>query len=73
MYHIRNNAESAVRNLLRDVAKKLGTNTLSATEHLDDGTPACSPLYFSGIHSHLSTDLSPGRDKRGRWLRCIRL
>jgi 5-oxoprolinase (ATP-hydrolysing) len=46
MYHIRNNAESSVRNLLRDVAKKLGTNTLSATDHLDDGSPACSlPLH----------------------------
>ncbi|KAH9965303.1 Hydantoinase B/oxoprolinase [Russula dissimulans] len=41
MYHIRNNAESAVRNLLCDVAQKLGTNILSATDHLDDGTPIC--------------------------------
>jgi 5-oxoprolinase (ATP-hydrolysing) len=46
MYHIRNNAESSVRNLLRDVVKKLGTNTLSATDYLDDGSPACSlPLH----------------------------
>jgi 5-oxoprolinase (ATP-hydrolysing) len=44
MYHIRNNAESSVRNLLRDVAKKLGTNTLSAVDYLDDGSPVCSPL-----------------------------
>ncbi|KAI9511991.1 cytoplasmic protein [Russula earlei] len=41
MYHIRNNAERAVRNLLHDVAKKLGTNTLSAIDYLDDGTPIC--------------------------------
>lgn len=42
MYHIRNNAESSVRNLLRDVAKRLGTNTLSAVDYLDDGSPVSS-------------------------------
>jgi len=44
MYHIRNNAESSVRSLLRDVARKLGTNTLSAVDYLDDGSPACPSL-----------------------------
>jgi hypothetical protein len=43
MYHIRNNAESSVRNLLRDVAKKLNTNILRAVDYLDDGSPACAP------------------------------
>ena len=54
MYHIRNNAESSVRNLLRDVAKKLGTNTLSAVDYLDDGSPVCSPLLHAaaGILTH---------------------
>jgi 5-oxoprolinase (ATP-hydrolysing) len=47
MYHIRKNAENSVRNLLRDVAKKLGTNTLSAIDHLDDGSPARSPLLHA--------------------------
>jgi 5-oxoprolinase (ATP-hydrolysing) len=47
MYHIRNNAERSVRNLLRDVAKKLGTNTLSAVDYLDDGSPVCSPLLHA--------------------------
>ena len=47
MYHIRNNAESSVRNLLRDVAKRLGTNTLSAVDYLDDGSPVSSlPLLL---------------------------
>ena len=46
MYHIRNNAESSVRNLLRDVAKRLGANTLSAIDYMDDGSPACSPRYM---------------------------
>lgn len=41
MYHIRNNAETCVRNLLRDVVKRLGNNELSAIDHLDDGTPIC--------------------------------
>lgn len=44
MYHIRNNAESSVRNLLRDVAKRLNTNILTAVDYLDDGSPVCVPL-----------------------------
>ncbi|KAG7095204.1 hypothetical protein E1B28_005980 [Marasmius oreades] len=39
MYHIRANAEMCVRNLLRDVAKRAGTNVLSAIDYLDDGSP----------------------------------
>ncbi|KAG5351961.1 hypothetical protein E4T56_gene19812 [Termitomyces sp. T112] len=39
MYHIRANAEMSVRNLLRDVAKRAGTNVLSAIDYLDDGSP----------------------------------
>ena len=49
MCHIRNNAESCVRNLLREVAKKLGTNTLSAIDYLDDGSPACSLLLYAVV------------------------
>ncbi|KIJ49166.1 hypothetical protein M422DRAFT_28146 [Sphaerobolus stellatus SS14] len=39
MYHIRTNAESCVRQLLRDVAKRAGTNVLEAIDYLDDGSP----------------------------------
>lgn len=39
MYHIRTNAEMSVRNLLKDVAKRAGTNILTATDYLDDGSP----------------------------------
>ncbi|KAH8112266.1 Hydantoinase B/oxoprolinase [Phellopilus nigrolimitatus] len=39
MYHIRANAEMSVRNLLRDVVERMGTNVLSAVDYLDDGTP----------------------------------
>ncbi|GAA5862471.1 hypothetical protein JCM8547_002075 [Rhodosporidiobolus lusitaniae] len=38
MHHIRDNAEYAVRNLLRRVAKERGAE-LHAVDHLDDGTP----------------------------------
>ena len=38
MFHIRNNAEDAVRNLLRGVAAKMGTR-LHAIDYMDDGTP----------------------------------
>ncbi|KAM0755614.1 cytoplasmic protein [Meredithblackwellia eburnea MCA 4105] len=43
MIHIRNNAESAVRNLLRTVAArnfaKTGNSILHAVDYMDDGTP----------------------------------
>ncbi|TFL00412.1 Hydantoinase B/oxoprolinase [Pterulicium gracile] len=39
MYHIRFNAETSVRNLLRNVVKKRGTNVLSSVDYLDDGSP----------------------------------
>ncbi len=46
MYHIRHNAESSVRRLLREVTRKLGTNVLSAVDYLDDGSPACLSFYI---------------------------
>lgn len=39
MYHIRNNAEFSVRNLLKDVAKRARSNILEAIDYLDDGSP----------------------------------
>ncbi|KAK4056324.1 hypothetical protein OIO90_002768 [Microbotryomycetes sp. JL221] len=39
MNHIRDNAEFAVRNLLRQVAEQQGRTELHAIDHLDDGTP----------------------------------
>lgn len=42
MYHIRANAEMSVRNLLRDVVKRAGSNVLSAVDYLDDGSPVIS-------------------------------
>ncbi|KAM0792873.1 hypothetical protein ACM66B_002636 [Microbotryomycetes sp. NB124-2] len=39
MDHIRDNAEFAVRNLLKQVAKQQGRTELRAVDHLDDGTP----------------------------------
>ncbi|KAI8450162.1 Hydantoinase B/oxoprolinase [Phakopsora pachyrhizi] len=39
MTHIRDNAELAVRNLLKQVAKERCSKELHALEHLDDGTP----------------------------------
>jgi 5-oxoprolinase (ATP-hydrolysing) len=46
MYHIRINAESSVRSLLREVARKLGTNVLRAVDYLDDGSPVCISVYI---------------------------
>ncbi|CAM0142505.1 hypothetical protein VKS41_001984 [Umbelopsis sp. WA50703] len=39
MYHIRDNAEGAVRNLLREVAEHQRGRDLIAVDHMDDGTP----------------------------------
>ncbi|KAF9223159.1 Hydantoinase B/oxoprolinase [Gyrodon lividus] len=39
MHHIRANAENSVRNLLRDVAERAGSNVLTSVDYLDDGTP----------------------------------
>ena len=39
MFHIRSNAEQSVRNLLRDVVKRLGKNVLESVDYLDDGSP----------------------------------
>jgi 5-oxoprolinase (ATP-hydrolysing) len=47
MYYIRNNAEMSVRNLLRDVAKRAGSNVLSAVDYLDDGSPVGVAFFFN--------------------------
>ena len=39
MYHIRSNAETSVRNLLRQVVRNAGKSVLHAIDHLDDGSP----------------------------------
>jgi N-methylhydantoinase B/oxoprolinase/acetone carboxylase alpha subunit len=65
MYHIRHNAENSVRNLLREVAKRLNTNILSAVDYLDDGSPARALNYTAAevTDSAVETDLSSHRDK----------
>jgi len=51
MYHIRINAEMSVRNLLKVVAKRLGSNVLSAVDYLDDGSPVSSfVIPFTDLH-----------------------
>lgn len=39
MAHIRSNAENAVRDLLKEYARKHADGVLSATDYMDDGTP----------------------------------
>ncbi|KAK5461121.1 hypothetical protein LTS15_003184 [Exophiala xenobiotica] len=39
MYAIQSTAETAVRNLLRELAKRLGGQSLQAVDYMDDGTP----------------------------------
>lgn len=53
MYHIRANAESCVRQLLRDVAKRAGTNVLEAKDYLDDGSPVRKNHFDSNVHVYI--------------------
>jgi 5-oxoprolinase (ATP-hydrolysing) len=46
MHHIRANAETCVRNLLKSVVKRLNTTKLSAVDYLDDGTPVCKLVWI---------------------------
>ena len=47
MYFIRENAEMSVRGLLKEKAKSMGTNVLSAVDYLDDGSPVMCSLIYS--------------------------
>lgn len=61
MYHIRANAENSVRNLLVEVAKRVGSNVLTSVDYLDDGTPVNILFFF--LHSIDDTSDPPeGRD-----------
>ena len=57
MYHIRANAESSVRNLLRDVAKRAGTNVLEAIDYLDDGSPVRHLIVSLVCGTSLDSDI----------------
>ena len=62
MYHIRANAESSVRNLLRDVVKRAGSNVLEANDYLDDGSPVCclDLVLTSNSLTHMAPDSTEG-------------
>ena len=64
MYQIRANAESSVRNLLRDVVKRAGSNVLEAIDYLDDGSPVCCldlVLTYNNL-THMDPDSTEGGD-----------
>lgn len=55
---IRDNAELAVRNLLKHVAKKQGRTELSAIDHLDDGTPIVLHVSIDADHGSAVFDFA---------------
>ncbi|KAF8347534.1 Hydantoinase B/oxoprolinase [Amanita rubescens] len=66
MHHIRANAEMSVRNLLRDVAKRVGTHTLSAVDYLDDGSPICLKVEINEEEGSAILDFAgTGSEVRG--------
>ncbi|KAF7760255.1 hypothetical protein Agabi119p4_10931 [Agaricus bisporus var. burnettii] len=66
MYHIRNNAETSVRNLLKDVAKRAGSNILSAVDYLDDGSPISLRVEINETEGSATLDFAgTGSEVRG--------
>ncbi|KAG6911043.1 hypothetical protein DXG01_005459 [Tephrocybe rancida] len=66
MYHIRANAEMSVRNLLRDVAKRAGSNVLNAIDYLDDGSPINLRVEINEIEGSAVMDFDgTGYEVRG--------
>ena len=55
MYHIRSNAETSVRNLLRQVVRRMGKNVLHAIDYLDDGSPVRKRNDYS--HTDVDSDI----------------
>jgi hypothetical protein len=67
MWHIRNNAEMCVRNLLRDVVKRTGRNTLTSVDYLDDGSPVrtlSQTFWLNRRHLGPTTDPVASRYRR---------
>jgi hypothetical protein len=55
MHHIRSNAETSVRNLLRQVVRNTGKSVLHAIDYLDDGSPV-SEMKWSP-HTDIDSDI----------------
>lgn len=76
MHHIRANAENSVRNLLVEVAKRAGSNILTAVDYLDDGTPVNIFLVFligPDLTVPVVSDPIEGGDQRGNTICGTRL
>ncbi|KAG6833148.1 hypothetical protein H0H87_010862 [Tephrocybe sp. NHM501043] len=66
MYHIRANAEMSVRNLIRDVAKRAGSNVLNAIDYLDDGSPISLRVEINEVDGSAVLDFDgTGYEVRG--------
>ncbi|KAL8936435.1 MAG: hypothetical protein Q9211_004194 [Gyalolechia sp. 1 TL-2023] len=48
MRNIQDNAELSVRNLLKDVSRRFGSQELSATDYMDDGSPIKLKITIDG-------------------------
>lgn len=74
MYHIRANAEMSVRNLLRDVAKRAGSNVLESVDYLDDGSPVRGKIISCCCVVLIPPFIDPtqSRDQRERRFRPFR-
>ncbi|TIB65742.1 hypothetical protein E3P77_02630 [Wallemia ichthyophaga] len=66
MFHIRDNAEYAVRNLLRTVSRTTGQTELSAVDYLDDGSPIALHITIDSASGSATFDFSgTGPELRG--------
>ncbi|KAG7562697.1 hypothetical protein FFLO_01857 [Filobasidium floriforme] len=68
MKHIRDNAEQAVRKMLIAAAKVAGTDTLSAIDYMDDGSPIALKVTIDKGTGDATFDFTgTGPEVRGNW------
>lgn len=56
MYAIQDTAETAVRNLLRDLYRRFGGQPLEAVDYMDDGTPIALKIQIDGASGSATFD-----------------
>ncbi|KAJ5929922.1 hypothetical protein N7466_005415 [Penicillium verhagenii] len=68
MYAIQATAETAVRNLLKDLHRKFGGQPLEAVDYMDDGTPIRLKVTIDGSNGSAVFDFSgTGSQVEGNW------
>lgn len=68
MYAIQATAETAVRNLLKELHRKFGGQPLESVDYMDDGTPICLKITIDGADGSAVFDFEgTGPEVYGSW------